>query len=132
MSNAFIDLYKMMQQAGESVMPPDVAVGVVKSLSPLQVVVGDTMLTRGLYAPPGLLRTDPVPEAPPGSFSACGSCTGDGRITGSCGKHWAAEVAALRAFVAQEAATSRLAVGDMVAIKRLGELNLILCKVVAV
>lgn len=109
MNDPFIQLVGVIRDQGQHGAPPGVDLGLVKSLNPITLECAGTLITQSIYAPPEMMRSDAPPFA-----------SGE----------WAADVNGLRAFIEQELQARRLKVGDVVAIKRIGEINVILNKVV--
>lgn len=107
MSNPYVGLTGFIRQQGQALAAPGVQLGTVRSLSPLTLYIGGAVLTDGLYAPPWMLDDAELPPVP-------------------------VEMEPWRAFFIDFLESVRLAVGDAVAVKRAGEDNIILCKVVSV
>lgn len=106
MSNEFAALLGTIRREGAAYNAPGVELATIKSTSPLVLYIGGTEISADIYAPPWLLTDYTVPALP-------------------------AEQSSLQAFLEAFFDNLKIVSGDLVAVKRAGEINIILGKVVS-
>ena len=118
-NNPYHSLNWLMQERGAVWNAPDMQIGTVKSIDPLAVYGGGTELTQNLYVPPNLLDDTEFPEIPAVSCGQSGA-----------GAQLSKQIQKIREFWVKYLERERLEEGDTVVLKRIGEENVILGKVV--